>query len=621
MTKNSSVLILLTLLLFQLMVLVPPGASGNTYVSGSVSGVWIPDNGPYIVTDDAWIAQGQVLSVLPGVVVRFHDDKSLYVDGSLSVEGSLSDPVTFTSNSSLPGRASWWVVQFNETANGNLSQIDHAVIEYALFGIRAEGVSVRISNTTFSMNGDGVRLVRSSSSITNSIFTDNFRGVGCYDSSNATIVGSDFRRNIDIAIRVEDSFPLISGNTISENGQGLLLDGRSTANISLISITNSSECGICVYEESFAEIHNVVLSRNRRGLSVVDSSLSARDVEISAGESGVVLVSSHVRMENSTILNNSLEGIYAYASPPDHTRTAVLSLWNSTISASTSNHLRLGNNSVADFYGTDFRRESVVFDSGNSLLTVHWFLGLTVEDYDSNPICDSLLSISDNENGTFSMQVQTDESGMTTLFPLREYQMDNSSLVSYSPYTILAVKENYEDNETIVHLSANALLTIRQKRLDYPPTVSLYFPTGGEELTVGSRVIIRWTAQDDHTAFKDLRFRLNYTCYDCEDGGIGGPLVGVDSYDWLIPDALAECNVSISISVADEAGLISVNESGWIHMGKAKHPSWWEENLWILIVVALVVVLVLALLFYVRRKTRPSDSDMDVYGEKGFREE
>lgn len=185
----------------------------------------------------------------------------------------------------------------------------------------------------------------------------------------------------------------------------------------------------------------------------------------------------------------------------------------------------------------------------------------------------------------------------------------NSTSTYYAPYWILATKEGFEDNETYVDLDRNILLTICQRRLNNPPSVVLNSPEGGEELKAGSRLTIEWTAQDDHTAFENLTFYVNYTYQDCEDGGIAGPLVGVDSFDWLIPDGLANHNVSISVDAVDEEGLVVIGESGWIHVAEAGHPSWWAENLWILIGVVIVAVMAVILLLLFKKRSLPAEDE------------
>jgi hypothetical protein len=293
-------------------------ASGYEYVNGSVSGTWTQANGPYVVTDDICVQSGQSLTIEPGVEVRFDDDKSLYVDGSLAVEGTAVEKVTFTSNSSSPGIGSWWMIQFNETSNGTSSRIQHVEIEYAFVGIVLVNTSIWIQNTTFRMSGTGVRLIGASATIAEDTFDGNFFGVSCFAGSNATIAGNLFYDSIDTAILIQDSLSSITGNVLDGNSQGIRLEGQSLAEIHGNEIKRSTGCGLCLVEESSATVSQTNLSSNQRGIMLLDSSLDATDVLIESCESGATMVSSAMRMENSKILNSSLDGLFADNSPPDH---------------------------------------------------------------------------------------------------------------------------------------------------------------------------------------------------------------------------------------------------------------------------------------------------------------
>lgn len=62
------------------------------------------DGSPYRVTSDLFVDPGVTLSIDAGVVLRFVAARGLYVDGTLSVDGTEANPVVFTSDSSfVPG--------------------------------------------------------------------------------------------------------------------------------------------------------------------------------------------------------------------------------------------------------------------------------------------------------------------------------------------------------------------------------------------------------------------------------------------------------------------------------------------------------------------------------------
>ena len=600
--RRQTTIVLLVLVCLPLISLLPEQASSVSYVGGIVSGLWTQGNGPYVVLNDVLVPEGQSLTIEAGVIVKFDDDRSLFVEGTLVVDGSQADPVIFTSNSSSPARASWWVIQLNETSNETSSVVRHARIEYALFGIVLRNVSVPIENTTFYMNGDGVRLVGSSAKLSHNAYEENFFGVTSLDGSNASIEYCTFLRNVDTSIFISNSSTEIVGSSLGDAINGIRLEGSATARIRSNHVADNSGCGVCVSDQSHAIVSETTLTSNRWGIRLADSTLYAENVDIDGSEIGLFSLSSLVQMDHVRISNNSL-----YSIRTDN--SVIISLWNSSLLHSDMADLRLGNGCLANFFSVDFNQSSVVFDNNNSKLTVHWFLTLEAQDLEGSSISESTIIVSDNENGTFQAQLETNASGVTDTLALREYGQSNSTSTYYTPYWIRATKEGYEDNETYVDLDRNTLLIIRQRRLNNPPSVVLNSPEGGEELKAGSRLTIEWTAQDDHTAFENLTFYVNYTCQDCEDGGMAGPLVGVDSLDWLIPDSLADHNVSISVDAVDEEGLVATGESGWIHVAEAGHTSWWAENLWILIGVVIIAVMAVILLLLLRKRSLPAEDE------------
>ena len=81
-------------------------------LSGDIGGKTLEKlNGPYIVTEDIFIPSGETVIIKEGVALLFNSFTGLTVFGSLYVEGSVEEPVSFTcvhdanyndSSSSLP---------------------------------------------------------------------------------------------------------------------------------------------------------------------------------------------------------------------------------------------------------------------------------------------------------------------------------------------------------------------------------------------------------------------------------------------------------------------------------------------------------------------------------------
>jgi hypothetical protein len=78
---------------------------------------WTAGNSPYIITQDINVASDAVLTIEPGVEVRFRAGKSLYILGTLVARGAPDLPVVFTSDSVSPAPGDWGSVSFYDDAS------------------------------------------------------------------------------------------------------------------------------------------------------------------------------------------------------------------------------------------------------------------------------------------------------------------------------------------------------------------------------------------------------------------------------------------------------------------------------------------------------------------------
>src|SRR5436190_9708973 len=79
--------------------------NAQTNVSGGIyaNTTWTLANSPYIVVDTVVVFPGVTLTIEPGVVVKFDNNKRIEVrQAALIAQGTIVDSITFTSNSSTP---------------------------------------------------------------------------------------------------------------------------------------------------------------------------------------------------------------------------------------------------------------------------------------------------------------------------------------------------------------------------------------------------------------------------------------------------------------------------------------------------------------------------------------
>jgi parallel beta-helix repeat protein len=197
------------------------------------------EKSPYLVNNQNQIFQSNaVLTVEPGVVVKFYNDAGLKFSGNaaISVQGTAQNPVVFTSftddsyggdtdaTSTTPAPGAWFGVSLESTNSSSV--VDNAVFRYG--GKYYTGQGQSMANLSVSGN---------SSTITNSIFEQsNVYGLKLSNSSS-TVSCNTFRNNnyiadpagLNSAIYVLAGGPTVSNNTINQNKRGIYLSGSSAA--------------------------------------------------------------------------------------------------------------------------------------------------------------------------------------------------------------------------------------------------------------------------------------------------------------------------------------------------------------------------------------------------------
>ncbi|MEJ2637165.1 MAG: right-handed parallel beta-helix repeat-containing protein [Calditrichia bacterium] len=231
------------LLFFLTLMLICSAATAQTPAGGIITEntVWTLAQSPYVVTGNILVAESATLTIEAGVVIRFQQDKSLQVDGTLIARGNETNPILFTSDAQNPAPGDWGYIFFSDSAedaiydqNGNFvggSVLEHAIVEYAGGVIEGHSGAVRMDNAHPFINFCEIR----------------FNDESGIDAENLTgrqvITNCSIHHNTEFAegggIAVYYSFGsnlIISGNSISDNsafdGGGIYLDGFDSAIVS-----------------------------------------------------------------------------------------------------------------------------------------------------------------------------------------------------------------------------------------------------------------------------------------------------------------------------------------------------------------------------------------------------
>ncbi len=101
-------------------------AEADTNICGTINTTttWTLSGSPYVATCPVRILSSGIVTVEPGVTIKFASTAYLQVYGRLTAIGTLSQPITFTASAATPTRGSWWGIFFEAgSANSTLSYV------------------------------------------------------------------------------------------------------------------------------------------------------------------------------------------------------------------------------------------------------------------------------------------------------------------------------------------------------------------------------------------------------------------------------------------------------------------------------------------------------------------
>lgn len=175
----------------------------------SQSATWTASNSPYIISGDHHlrILPGVVLTIEPGVIVKFSENGGLAVNGGeIIAKGAEENPIIFTSNngSSYPQSGGWSSI---EVYNHGKITLDYAVVEYGGFIQHYE----RLDNKIFKPN----------TALAQDYYYDNFTGAITISGAQANINNSIINNNT-IGLKIMDigdpdysGYPAYATSTVS----------------------------------------------------------------------------------------------------------------------------------------------------------------------------------------------------------------------------------------------------------------------------------------------------------------------------------------------------------------------------------------------------------------------
>ena len=342
--------------------------------------VWTTTDSPYNVTCDAQVTSGVTLTIESGVVVKFADDISLQVDGTLIALGA-----TFTSVKDTPAKGDWGQILFTASSIDAVldtdgayvagSTIQDSLIEWAGGGSGVEGaigvggaspflylntiqnnsaggihatgrsaaVPIVISGNSVGNNskaGDGAGIFVSSGrlisntvsyNVTNFVTGDN--GGGIY-AANSTLIGNVVSANSSYRAGggIYESGCTLTDNTVSGNtghnyGGGIYAAGGTLTNNAVGGNTSISGRGGGVYAHGATLVNNSVDGNTAQAGSAYGGGVYAllstlTDNDISNNVAAATSVSAYgggVYASSTIVTGNTISGNTAGAPGIDDT--------------------------------------------------------------------------------------------------------------------------------------------------------------------------------------------------------------------------------------------------------------------------------------------------------------
>ena len=128
----------------------PAQAATPVVADVSTNTTWRLADSPYLVSGDVGVVNNAVLTIEPGVQVRFEPQASLRVErGTLSAQGTSAAPIVFTSihddGHSTPAPGDWGVLGFMRDTHDASTILSHVRVHYGQ-GIVVEGASPTFNN-------------------------------------------------------------------------------------------------------------------------------------------------------------------------------------------------------------------------------------------------------------------------------------------------------------------------------------------------------------------------------------------------------------------------------------------------------------------------------------------
>lgn len=164
-----------------------------TEISGSISGLLVKQNSPYLVTKDLIVESEDSLTIEPGTILYFNERSKFIIKGFLNATGTRNQRIYFSAY-----KSSWNGISYNSSNKNSI--IKFCIIEKInpiednnplLSGMSFINSYCTLQNNFFRDNslnkGNFISSLNSSITVTNNIFINNFFDISLISSDNNSL--------------------------------------------------------------------------------------------------------------------------------------------------------------------------------------------------------------------------------------------------------------------------------------------------------------------------------------------------------------------------------------------------------------------------------------------------
>jgi len=153
----------------------------------SMNTTWDLGGSPYILQGDINVTSGSILTIDPGVIVKFNAGAKLetHAGGSIVANGTVGNEIFFTSSSGTPAPYAWNAVYVSQSPASSFS---YCTFEYGQFNLYLKQSDPTVSRCTSRKSGYGITCDGASPQIESCDIIENMNGIVVYGPVSSPVV-------------------------------------------------------------------------------------------------------------------------------------------------------------------------------------------------------------------------------------------------------------------------------------------------------------------------------------------------------------------------------------------------------------------------------------------------